>query len=42
MSKYELYLKVEKKQRKLMRRLPFLLFKDWLKGVYNEHKHQTI
>lgn len=38
MSKYELYLKVDRKQRKLIRRLPFLLFKEWMKGVCNEHK----
>lgn len=38
MTAYELYMAVEKKQRKLIRKVNLILLKEWLKGVLHNVK----
>ena len=38
MTTYELYMTVEKKQKQLIRKVNFILLKEWMKGVLQNVK----
>ena len=38
MTAYELYMEVEKTQKKLIRKVNFILFVEWVKGVLQNVK----